>query len=249
MRAAAARAWSIARKDLQIYYTRGPVIIFGILFPGFLFVAFAWGRDIAPENLVPGLIGIALFFTASAITPAVMPFETRTRTLERLLVAPVTIQTLVGGDVVAASIFGLFLSIIPTLLGIFAVGATLSTPAFLITAVVLSSICFAILGSLFSTPPTDNPSNIMTIANLVRLPMIFISGIFVPVAHLAGWVQVLSLLSPLTYTTELLRAAFGQATLVPPAASVGMLAAFSVVLWVITIRRHRANMPVRLFLQ
>ncbi len=82
MTAALRRSWCIAKKDIRIYYNRGPVIIFGILFPAFLFMAFAWGRQVPAESLVPGLIGMALFFTSSATTPAVFPFETRTRTLK-----------------------------------------------------------------------------------------------------------------------------------------------------------------------
>jgi ABC-2 type transport system permease protein len=33
------RACAIAKKDIRIYYLKGPVVIFGILFPVFLFMA------------------------------------------------------------------------------------------------------------------------------------------------------------------------------------------------------------------
>jgi len=246
MMAAARRAWTIAKKDIRIYYLRGPVIIFGVLFPAFLFMAFAWGRGLPARDLVPGLIAMALFFTSSATTPAVMPFETRTRTLERLLVAPITVPTLICGDVLAAVLFGVVFSLLPTAFAVGIIGAPLNHPAFLIAGILLSALCFAILGSLFSLPPTDNPSSIMTISNLVRLPLIFISGIFVPIAHMASWMQPIALLSPLTYTTEIIRAAFGQTVVVSPWLCLVVLAGFTVVLWVITITAHRRNMPKRL---
>jgi len=42
------RAWSIVRKDIRIYYLKGPVMIFGIIFPVFLFLVFYYrpGPDV-----------------------------------------------------------------------------------------------------------------------------------------------------------------------------------------------------------
>ena len=34
------RSLAIARKDIRIYYSKGPVVIFGLLFPVFLFLSF-----------------------------------------------------------------------------------------------------------------------------------------------------------------------------------------------------------------
>ena len=206
------KCWTITTKDSRIYYLNGPVLIFGILFPAFLFFAFAIGRQIPPSSLVPGLIGLALFFTASAVTPAILPFETRTRTLERLLVAPLPLPVLVGADVLSAFLFGLFLSSVPLLISFVCLGAAVLHPLTLVMAVLLSAACFAVLGTLLSTPPTDNPSSIMTLANLVRLPLIFVSGVFVPHAQMPQWGQWLSPLSPLSYCADLIRVGFGGAS-------------------------------------
>ncbi len=248
MTAALRRSWCIAKKDIRIYYNRGPVIIFGILFPAFLFMAFVWGRQVPPHSLVPGLIGMALFFTSSATTPAVFPFETRTRTLERLIAAPVTVPVLIAGDVIAAFIYGVFLSLIPVVISLSVIGAPVYSPLLLAATIVLSAFCFAVLGSLFSAPPTDNPSSIMTIANLVRLPLIFVSGIFQPVTQMAPWFKGVAALSPLTYTTEAVRSAFGQSVAFPPGVCLLALVGFCVGLWVVTITLHRRNMPRRLSL-
>jgi ABC-2 type transport system permease protein len=240
------KSWAVAKKNVRIYYLRGPVLIFGILFPTFLFLAFAIGRNVPPANLVPGLIGMTLFFTASATTPAVLPFETRTRTLERLLAAPVTLPMLVGGDVLAAFMFGLFLSMVPILLSFLVLDAVLTQPLMLVLSVLLSAVCFATLGTLFSTPPTDNPSSIMTISNLVRLPLIFVSGVFLPISQMPAWGQWLSRLSPLTYTTELVRHATGDTTHIPAWACVLALVAFTLGFWWISLALHSRNMSRRL---
>jgi ABC-2 type transport system permease protein len=238
----------VAKKDIRIYYLKGPVIIFGILFPAFLFMAFAIGRNIPKESLVPGLLGMALFFTASATTPAVIPFETRTRTLERLLTAPLSLSSLVAGDVLAAFLFGLFLSLVPLVISLFVLGASVARPVLLPVTILLSAACFAVLGTLFSTPPTDNPSSVMTLANLVRLPLIFCSGVFLPIDQMPRWGQWLSLISPLTYTTELARQAFGQGGSIPQWICLVALVAFTLAFWFVSIALHRRNMIRRLWL-
>jgi hypothetical protein len=40
------RSLAVAEKDIRIYYLKGPVLIFGIIFPMFLFLAFSVGRSI-----------------------------------------------------------------------------------------------------------------------------------------------------------------------------------------------------------
>lgn len=242
------KCWAVAKKDIRIYYFKGPVLIFGLLFPTFLFLAFAMGRNLAPQTLVPGLIGMAVFFTASAVTPAVLPFETRTRTLERLVAAPVTVPMIIAGDVLAAFLFGISLSLVPILISVAIVGVSVYHPLLLAVALILSALCFAILGTLFSTPPTDNPSSIMTISNLVRLPLIFFSGVFLPIDQMPQWGQWLAAASPLTYTTEMVRHSFGQSTHFPPWLCPPMLAAFALVLWLISLTLHRRNMSRRLSL-
>lgn len=242
------KCWAIAKKNIRIYYLKGPVLIFGILFPTFLFLAFAIGRNVPPESLVPGLIGMALFFTASATTPAILPFETRTRTLERLLVAPLPLSVLIGGDVLSAFLYGLFLSTIPIAISFALLDASFALPAAIIGAVVLSAVCFAMMGTLFSSPPTDEPSSIMTLSNLVRLPLIFVSGVFVPISQMPQWGQWLSHISPLTYTTELLRAGIGQQVQIGPWWCVLALVAFSAAFWLVSMTLHRRNMSRRLSL-
>jgi len=85
----------------------------------------------------------------------------------------------------------------------------------LIIAMLLGSIAFAALGTLLASPTTDNPSNIMMLSSLIRLPLIFVSGIFIPLGDLSGWLFVLSSLSPLTYLVDLLNGAFGNSAFYP----------------------------------
>lgn len=240
------KCWAVAKKDILVYYKKGPVLIFGVLFPVFLFLAFAIGRDMPPDRLAPGLIGMALFFTASATTPTVFPFETRTGTLERLLAAPLDMKTLLMGDVLAAFLFGMLISAVPVFISLSFLGASLASAPVLIAAVILSALCFSVMGTLFSTPPTDDPASIMTLANLVRLPLIFFSGVFLPIRQMPGWGRVLSYFSPLTYTTETMRFALGQDTSIHPGAALAMIVVFLLIFWTLSLALHKRNITKRL---
>ncbi|MGZ5116537.1 MAG: hypothetical protein ACXWCP_15495 [Burkholderiales bacterium] len=77
-------AWVVTKKNVLIYYLKPPVITFGMIFPLFFYLAFAAGHSGPVETMVPGIISMALFFTASAVGPLITPWERQARTYERL---------------------------------------------------------------------------------------------------------------------------------------------------------------------
>jgi ABC-2 type transport system permease protein len=238
---------TIAKKDAKIYYLKSPVLIFGILFPLCLFLAFAIGRDIQPGVLLPGLVGMTVFFTASSANPIVAPWETRMRTLERLISTPASIPSIIFGDIFAGFLYGAVISVIPLLIGIFAFGASVVNPLILAVDIVLSAFCFSALGSLISSLPTDNPSNIMMLSNLVRLPLIFISGVFIPIDRMPVWGKAIAPISPLTYSSDLARhALLDEGGSYPILLDIAMILIFAVGFMAIGIVIHKRNIPKRL---
>jgi len=181
----------IAKKDAMIYYLKPPVLIFGVLFPIFFFLAFAVGRQVPAARVVPGMLAMAIFFTASAVGPLVTPWERRAKTYERLISSPVSALSIILGDVLAGACFGAVLSFVSLVLAAGLTSAAVTRPAVLLMGIVLSAPCFAALGALLAAPPTDNPSQVMMLANLVRLPLLFISGVFVPLAEMPPWTRPL----------------------------------------------------------
>jgi len=93
------RSFAITKKDLSIYYLKGSVIIQGLLIPAFVFISFIFKREMSLDSLIPGLLGMALFFAVSAITPVIIPWETRMRTFERLVSSPVYLWVILLGDI------------------------------------------------------------------------------------------------------------------------------------------------------
>ena len=231
----------IAKKDAMIYYLKPPVLIYGALFPIFFFSAFAIGRgrEVAPERIVPGMLAMALFFTASAVGPLVTPWERRHKTYERLISSPVSSLAIILGDVLAGACFGTLLSVVPLALGTGLTDAALAKPALLLPGIVLSALCFAALGELLAAPPTNNPSQVMMLSSLVRLPLIFISGVFVPLASMPVWSRWLVPLSPLSYSSDIVRCAFGSTNYFPLWLDLLMLAGFTAAFVIFALHFHR----------
>ncbi|MGQ9723154.1 MAG: ABC transporter permease [Candidatus Jordarchaeum sp.] len=239
------RAFVLAKKDIRIYYFKGPVIIFGVLIPLFLFFAFSIGRNIPINSLVSGLLAMTLFFTATAVSPVIIPWETTMRTLERLVSTPISLSTIILGNIIASFIFAVIISAVPIIVGVI-MGATIENLLILIAGIVIAALCFSSIGLLLSTPPSSMPSTIMMLASLLKFPLIFVSGIFIPVEQMPGWGQAIAVFSPLTYFTDLARHATQGIGYFPVFVDIGVLIAFTALFLFAAATLHRRNLSKRL---
>jgi len=239
------RAYAIAKKDVRIYYLRGPVIIFGVLFPLFLFMAFMIGRDLPVEFLIAGLLGMTVFFTSTSVTPVIAPTETQTRNLERLAACPVSISTILLGDMLASVLFGIGISLVPIIVGM-AIGVTVTHPFILAMGIILAAFCFSAMGLIFSSTPTSMTSTVMMISTMVKFPLVFISGIFIPIGELPQWGQVLASASPLTYITDLCRYSFQGTNYYPIWMDIAALVIFLIIFMTAAVKLHDKSLPKRL---
>ena len=89
-------------------------------------------------------------------------------------------------------------------------------------------------------PAGSVSSNIMMLSSLVRLPLIFVSGIFVPLGQLSGWAWILTSLSPLTYLVDLFHASLNSDAVYPPWVDVIVLAGVVLVfIWCAKVIQRR----------
>ena len=221
----------MARKDMRIYYRKAPVFIFGLILPTFLFFAFFVGRQLDIPTYFPGFLAMTIFFTASSVGPIIIPWEKQTGTFERLLTLPVSIPTLILGDTIAGTLFGILISSVILLVGAAFLPITLPLATIIALPILflLGNLCFASLGVLLSAPAGKVPANVMMLSALIRFPLIFISGIFMPLASLSDGARLLSMFSPLSYLSDGLDATMGQASVVPLLVDVLVLIGFTVV--------------------
>jgi len=240
------RSFAIVKKNIRIYYSKGPVIIFGLLVPFFLFLSFYIGRSMPVGALIPGLLGMTAFFTATSVGPAIVPWEARAKTLERLISSPVSIWTIFLGDVLSSFLFGVLVSVFPIIVGL-CIGVQIVNPLILGFGVVLATFCFASFSILLSAyPPTDTPASVMMLSSMIKFPLVFISGIFIPIEELPAWGKTVSSISPLTYFTDLAKYSISGKGYYPIELDLIVLAVFTIAFLVSAIKIHERTMQKRL---
>jgi ABC-2 type transport system permease protein len=90
------------------------------------------------------------------------------------------------------------------LIGVVWLHVTIADPLLLITGLLLASLAFSAFGMVFGSIPTQSVGNIMMPSTLIRWPLLFISGIFIPLGEMTPLVRALSYFSPLTYAQDVI---------------------------------------------
>ncbi|MHA1684084.1 MAG: ABC transporter permease [Promethearchaeota archaeon] len=202
------RIWLLSRKNMKLYVKKGPVLIFGLFFPFFLTLSWIIGRSIDILQTFVGIISMTIFFTSTAISPVVLPIETRERSLEKMLSMPVSLQEILLSIIVTSVLYSCFITCMILFVFLFFLpvdliqfGPVLSV----VFGIFLLSIAGSLLGVLASAFPTDMTSNVMVLINMIKFPMVFVAGIFIPIsASMPVEGIIASLCSPVTFLSDIL---------------------------------------------
>ncbi len=200
----------IALKDMKTYYLKPPAISWGIVFPAAWIMAFYLRSPRNFEELVPGLLAMTVLFSTTAMEAVVINFELRLGSLERLLLAPISLPAVLLGKVLGGALFGLMITAVVTLGCILALGLFHLNILYLILILLPSLLVFSALGALLCALVRE-VFEAQTLANLPRFLMVFLCGVFYPISSLPPVLKQIAYLLPLTYTVDGLRQAIGSA--------------------------------------
>ena len=216
------KVWAIIEKDIKTYYLKSPSIFFGIVFPLILYLSFSLGRPCVTEaHRLTGVVTIASLFGATSVEAVVFPLERKSRTMDRLLVAPLHPWALLLGKAISGALFGFSVALVVggILMSIGSLwrwtglipGIKLEPASFLVS-VLLTAIMSSSLGTVFSVQAKD-VTEAMWPLNVVRFLMIFLSGVFIPLEETYAFMpsaQIIAYFLPLTYSVDaLMQATFG----------------------------------------
>jgi ABC-2 type transport system permease protein len=227
--------WYLMLKDLRTYYFKPPNISWGILFPFAFVLAFVIrdgaARDLGSlQGLAPGLLALTLLFGTSSMEAIVITFERRIGALERLLLAPIRLPALLAGKLLGGMVFGLMMTVVVLIVALAVFGAGGINWLLLVLSLILSAAAFSALGVLVSVSVKE-VFEAQTLANAFRFPMMFLGGVFVPVASLPLGLQIVARALPLTYAVEVLHVAMIGGELSLAVLDLAILAGFTVVLF------------------
>src|SRR3972149_6139071 len=230
----------IALKDLRAYYFKPPNLSWGILFPFAFILAFAIRNPGDVRGLVPGLLALTILFGTSSMEAIVIVFERRVGSLERLLLAPVRLPALLAGKMMGGMVFGLTVTLAVLFIALIGFGVEGVNWLLLALALLLSAAAFAALGAFVSVAVRE-VFEAQTLANFIRFPMMFLGGVFVPLAAMPPGLQAAARLLPLTSSVEALRAALDGRPLGGGLLDLAFLAGFACLLFGLALRTMRAQ--------
>jgi len=198
------KAFYIALKDAKVYYFKAPNFTFGLLIPVSMFIAFSMSGHINPVLIVAGLSSVSMLFGTTSIEAVAVVLERQTGTFDRLLVAPVSLFTIILGKTIAGFFFGLILAAVTIFPLALFTSVTILNPVLAMVTIAFASMAFSALGIITSVYAKWVPDAQMY-SNFIRFPMIFLSGTFIALETYPWQLQVVARFLPLTYSVEALR--------------------------------------------
>lgn len=231
--------WNIFKKDVKTYYLKPPNISWGIIFP------LSWtlmqlirspGRNIL--ELLPGLISMSVLFGTTSMLAVTITFERSGRSFERLLLAPISLSTMVLAKIAGTVLFGIFNAFVPIFFAAFFINLHAINWGPVLLSVLMIAISSALMGLLIAVS-AEQVFEAQTFSNFFRFPMLFLCGLFIPISKLPVFLRPLSYCLPLTYGTDILHGLITGTNTLPPLLCFGILLIFVAGLFLIC--RHKIN--------
>ena len=106
--------YNILKKDITNYYLKPPNISWGIIFPlSWTMMQLLRSVDSSILELLPGLISTSVLFGTTSMLAVTITFERSGRSFERLLLAPISLNTLMLAKITGTILFGMFNAFVP----------------------------------------------------------------------------------------------------------------------------------------
>jgi ABC-2 type transport system permease protein len=253
-----ARAWSsrpparptgvflaLLRRDVVVARREVTTILAqGIMQP--LFLLFVFGRVLTSlgyaqatyaDLLFPGIVALTVVLTAlqSSAVPLVLDFSF-SREIEDRLLAPIRTSLVAWEKMVFAALRAMFAGVLMFPIGVLVLGGVpwrVSALPLLVVGSVLGALFGSALGMTLGTAIA--PSRISGMFALILTPLLFTGCTQYPWLSLAKlrWFQVLTAANPVTYYSEIMRAALvpGVSHLPPWLSLPALAAAVAVLCW------------------
>jgi ABC-2 type transport system permease protein len=230
--------WNILAKDMRAYYLKPPNISWGIIFPlawtGMFFIRSGSGLE-GVLALLPGVVTISILFGTTSMLSVTIAFERRSRSFERLLLAPISLELLMLAKTSGAILFGVANAFVPIVIAAFLANLSGIAWSLVVPAILLIGIVSTFLG-LFIAVSVSEIFEAQTFSNFFRFPMIFLCGLFFPIMSLPIFIRPLSYVLPVTYGVDILHGAVNGEHIMSFSLDFIILGAFCIVLFLLSLR-------------
>jgi len=228
---------AIVAKDMKTYYLKPPNISWGLIFP-FAWMLMFYLRSRTPLDiraLLPGVVAMSILFGTTSMLAVTITFERRSRSFDRLLLAPLELSLLMLAKTGGAIMFGMLNAFVPIVVAAFVVDLSGVGWTAVIGSILLIAATSTFLG-LFISVAVHEVFEAQTFSNFFRFPMLFLCGLFIPISALPVFLRPLSFAFPLTYGADILKAAINGDGILPLWVSFPVLLLFAVGLFLFSLR-------------
>lgn len=227
--------WNILKKDIRNYYLKPPNISWGIIFP------LSWtlmqlirtpqAQSVNIRELLPGLMGMSILFGTTSMLAVTITFERRGRSFERLLLAPISMTTMVLAKISGAILFGVGIAFSPILFTAFLIDLSGINWGIVMISILLIATTSTLLGLAIAISSKE-VFEAQTYSNFFRFPMLFLSGLFLPIEKLPAFLRPVSYCLPLTYGVDMLNGAIMHSGCINTWVNFLVLIAFGLLLFI-----------------
>ena len=230
--------WNILIKDMRTYYLKPPNISWGLIFPlawtGMFFIKSGSGLE-SILTMLPGVVALSILFGTTSMLAVAVTFEKKNRSFERLLLAPIPLELLMLAKTSGAIVFGVANAFVPVAMAAFFADLCPVAWSVFLPAVVMIAIACTFLG-LFIAVAVSEVFEAQTFSNFFRFPMIFLCGLFFPIARLPAFLRPLPYALPLTYGVDALHGAIHGEHALSLVLDFCVLGAFCIGLFAVSLR-------------
>ncbi|OXM62916.1 ABC transporter permease [Amycolatopsis vastitatis] len=223
-------------------------LVFVVAFPVLMFLlqANVFTKTSDPDHVkIAAIVMINMMtfgtFAAANTSGARLALERALGWQRQLRLTPLTGFGYLGGKALSGMLVGLPALILVPLLAVTVEGVRLDAAGWarIFAGIFLGTLPLVLLGLLigqFGTPDSMQP-----ITMLVTLGMGFLGGLWIPLETMPGWMHDLAQIMPTYWVLQVVRPAVTTDMVVSLPHAVGVLAAWTVVLGALVIRRYRKD--------
>jgi ABC-2 type transport system permease protein len=228
----------------QIRHDRRTIALLLVVPSALLFLLSELLGDAEFDRLGGPMLGIFPFITMFLVTSISMLRERTTGTLERLMTMPLAKLDLLAGYGIAFALLAAIQALVTSAFTFGLLGLdTPGSPALIVFLAVLDAVLGSALGLLASAFAATEFQAVQFMPAIV-LPQILLCGLLVPREQMAGWLDAVASVLPLTFAYEALEAVGvdgdGLADVAGEVAVLAAMIAVAIGLGALTLRRRTA---------
>ena len=170
------------------------------------------GQEQLFDHIALIMLGIFPFIIMFLVTSIAMLRERTSGTLERLLTTPLGRMDLLLGYGLAFGLAAMLQALVTVTIATTVYGLDVTGSVWLVGLIAVVDAVLGVALGLLASAFARTEFQAVQFMPVVVLPQFFLCGLLVPVDQMAGWLQVISHLLPLTYAVEALQEVGRSAT-------------------------------------